>query len=97
MPVTPLIAAVRHNDAALVSQYLRDGGLNVNERCEVEPIVLRRQESPLYWTTPLFEAVRQRNKEITSILLARPDVDVNRTSVSLVARFIRRCCCATSL
>lgn len=83
MPITPLIAAIRHNDANIVRQLLATGA-DVNERCEVEPVIQARQESPLYWTTPLFEAVRQRNKEIITILLGRTDIDVNRTAVSFL-------------
>ncbi len=80
--MTPLIAAVRHNDSSVVRKLIV-AGVDVNEMCEVEPSVYRRQESPLYFTTALFEAVRQRNKEVASILLSRPDIDVNRTAVSI--------------
>jgi len=82
MPVTPLVAAVRHNDLLVVSR-LCAAGVDVNEVCEVEPVVQRRHESPLYRTTPLFESVRQRNKEIIGALLARPDLDPNKTGTDL--------------
>ncbi len=81
MPITPLVAAVRHNDGSVVSQLLA-AGADVNEYCEVEPAIPRRQELPVYKTTPLFEAVRQRNKEIVLLLLERPELDVNKTAVS---------------
>jgi hypothetical protein len=80
MPITPLVAAVRHSDARIVRQLVSSGA-DVNERCEVEPVTLRRPEGSLYWTTALFEAVRQRNKEVAALLLARPDIDVNKTAV----------------
>ncbi len=80
MPITPLVAAVRHSDARIVRQLV-SSGVDVNERCEVEPATLRRPEGSLYWTTALFEAVRQRNKEVAALLLARPDIDVNKTAV----------------
>jgi len=89
MPITPLVAAIRHNDVNVVRQLLASG-VDVNERCEVEPVVQARHESPLYWTTPLFEAVRQRNKDILTVLLARTDIDVNRTAVSNVPYCINK-------
>jgi hypothetical protein len=82
MPMTELVAAVRHNDLAVV-QRLCGLGADLNERCAVEPAVQRRHESPLYSTTPLFEAVRQRNKEVAAALLAQAEIDPNQTATEL--------------
>ena len=82
MPMTELVAAVRHNDLAVV-QRLCGAGADLNERCAVEPVVQRRHESPLYSTTPLFEAGRQRNKEVAAALLAQPEIDPNQTATEL--------------
>ena len=80
--MTELVAAVRHNDLAVV-QRLCGLGADLNERCAVEPAVQRRHESPLYSTTPLFEAVRQRNKEVAAALLAQAEIDPNQTATEL--------------
>lgn len=80
--MTELVAAVRHNDLAVV-QRLCGLGADTNERCAVEPTVQRRHESPLYSTTPLFEAVRQRNKEVAAALLAQAEIDPNQTATEL--------------
>ena len=79
--MTALVAAVRHNDLVVVQRLVTDPATDVNECCDVEPIVQRRHESPLYRTTPLFEAVRQRNKDVVAALLSRADIGVNQTAV----------------
>lgn len=86
MPYTALMYAVRHGDLAVVESLL-SSGVNVVEVCLVEPAVLRRQESPLYPSHALFEAVRSRNAAVVSALLASPGIDVNQpaTSLSLTA------------
>jgi hypothetical protein len=90
MPMTPLVAAVRHNDLSVVLRLVADPATDVNECCDVEPIVQRRHESPLYRTTPLFEAVRQRNKDVVATLLSRADIGVSQTAVRAAARGGRR-------
>lgn len=83
MPASALVIAVRANDAATVEDLLADPSIDVNEYCEVEPIVLVKHETPLYCTLPLLEAVRQRNKEIIRLLASRQDIDMNLGATQL--------------
>jgi len=85
MPATRLCVAVRANDAAAVRALLGEHSVDVNEACEVEPVVARPHESVqgLYTTLPLFEAVRQRNQEVAGLLLSHPEIDVNKAATRL--------------
>lgn len=83
MPLTKLIAAIRHHDEAHLKELLADPETDVNEMCFVEPVIPRRHELPVYRTHALFEAQRQSNRALVSMLLTRPDIDVNATATSL--------------
>lgn len=55
----------------------------MTETCTVEPVVLRRQESPAYQTHALYEAVRSRSVPVVRALLQAPGVDINQLATSL--------------
>lgn len=82
MPMTRLVAAVRQSDVRTVHELLASGA-DVNELCEVEGSVLRRQEYPLYVTHALFEAQRLRDKDMIAALLESHTLDVNQPATRL--------------
>jgi hypothetical protein len=82
MPVSALVAAVRQNDLPGVLTLL-SAGADPCEMTLVEPVVLRRQEAPLYATHALFEAVRQRSAPIVRALLRAPGSDPNAPATPL--------------
>jgi hypothetical protein len=80
--VRALMMAVRHSDVVAAGRLLAEG-VDVNAKTQVEPIIARPQELPLYDSHPLFEACRGRNVDLIQLLLRQPDIDVNARATRL--------------
>ena len=92
MPITALVYAARHGDLAAVLSLLSQRDTNVQEVCLVEPVLLRRQETPLYPTHALFEACRSRSLPVIRALLQSPHININQPASCSLTPFADACC-----